>query len=125
MPFEAHVMEDTTRLPHLHLPTTPRLAAPFFQVKHMELGDSAIAAPGIMFYLHLPETYHIPNDIEGVGAIEHEFAQAGSEDDKMCLQYVLHGMTGSAEAVGCKRKWCATRLRSNAYVRRASVFFLC
>ena len=31
----------------------------------------------------------------GVRAIEAEFAASGTDDDKECLQYILHGLSGS------------------------------
>ena len=44
-------------------------------------------------------------DDGGVGVIAREVGEHGTADDRMLLEYVLHGRTGAPEAVGCRREW--------------------
>lgn len=64
-------------------------------------GRPVDAALGVIAFCNVPEEEVWAGMSEGVASIEREFLQHGTEDDRLCLHYVLHGRTGDL----AHRRW--------------------
>ena len=71
-----------------------RVTSTKFEVRRLITGRPIDAALGVIAFCNVPEEEVWAGMSEGVAAIEREFHQHGTDADRKCLQYVLHGRTG-------------------------------
>ena len=72
-----------------------------FEVRRLMTGRPVDAALGVIAFCNVPEEEVWAGMSEEVASIEREFLQHGTEDDRLCLHYVLHGRTGDL----AHRRW--------------------
>ena len=71
-----------------------RVASTKFEVRRLITGRPVDVALGVIAFCNVPEEEVWAGMSEGVAAIEREFERLGTDDDRKCLRYVLHGQTG-------------------------------
>jgi len=65
-----------------------------FAVQRLVTGRPVDSALGIMTFMRVPDEVVYAGMAEGLAAIEREVASRGSDDDRVCLRYILHARTG-------------------------------
>ena len=91
MPLSAVLAAQSVRKP---VASGARVASTKFEVRRLITGRPVDAALGVIAFCNVPEEEVWAWMSEGVAAIEREFERLGTDDDRKCLRYVLHGQTG-------------------------------